>query len=750
VNLGRARLWTSADIRLRFLDYFQKQNHAVLPSSPLVPQSSDQSLLFTNAGMVQFKKYFLDPQTAPYKQVTTVQKCMRAGGKHNDLDNVGHTPRHHTFFEMLGNFSFGGYNKEQAITDAWNFLIQELQLPPGRLRVSVLESDQESFDIWHRVIGLPVDRIDRLGTDDNFWAMGHGEGPCGSCTEIFWDTGNTDPDEQWLEIWNLVFMEFQRAADGTLARLPTLCVDTGMGLERIAAVLQKQPSNFDIDTFSHLTKAVEALLSVTLKSQPPTNVEINRTALIRIIADHLRSSSFLLAEGVTPANNGRGYVLRRIIRRATRAGRQLGLQDPFLRTLFPALVRALGAAYPELEARGEFITDQLFREEVLFRQTLDKGIRLLEQVLVDRVNTPQGDKPNQVNAQMAFTLYDTHGFPVDLTCAIAQERGWTVDLEGFQKLSQAQRDLNRATFKGVRGPTTAPYIGEWQQQGLETPFIGYSPDRLTVESTVLAIESLGEGKAAVLLSPNPFYGLGGGQMADQGELLSLNGTSVGRVADVHEIYPGTSVVQIHGSTASSPLPLQVGERVTSQVDAAYRQGLTIHHSATHMLNAAITQVTGQPTVQTGSQVKSDGLRFDFTCDALTSEQIAQIEELVNQIATQALPVTSQHMSLEEAQTQGATATFSEKYGDEVRVIEVGLIPNFSKELCCGTHVANTSQIYPFKILTEGSISAGVRRIEAVAGLSCVHWLQAQATRLQDLANSLRVSPGRLETKLKDL
>ncbi|KAJ1968069.1 hypothetical protein IWQ62_001467 [Dispira parvispora] len=756
VRQSRANVWTSAAIRKRFLDYFASKDHRVLPSASLIPEESDQSLLFTNAGMVPFKKYFQRPDTAPHPQVATIQKCLRAGGKHNDLDNVGYTPRHHTFFEMMGNFSFGGYDKRQAIIYAWEFLTQHLQLPVDRLRVSVLASDTESQAIWKNIVGLSADHIDVLGSQDNFWSMGDGEGPCGPCTEIFWDTRQLDrsTEDRWLEIWNIVFMEFYRDSHGKLDKLPTLCIDTGMGLERMASVLQNRSNNFDTDALYPLVSAVGTLVGgghSSLDQVIPGKAEM--LAGQRIIADHLRSSSFLIADGVVPSNVGRGYILRRIIRRAVRAGRQLGLVDPFLRSLYPTVTQLLGNAYPELTEKGTLIADQLHQEESIFYKTLDKGLLLLEQAF----SRPEFAQKKLIDSHTAFTLYDTHGFPVDLTCAIAKERGWQVDTKGFAKLQQKQRERSQHTWK-TTGPTStaADLSSAWADSMIRSgkangsTFVGYDPTQLTTHSKVLAIQPLGKNQWSILLDRCPFYGLGGGQVPDRGTLRTNQGV-VARVTNIQPLDDYGPVLTVHlgehvnvtdpsqGST-SNPW-LRTGDTVTCQVDLEYRRDLTVHHSATHVLNSALRQVLGREILQAGSLVEHDRLRFDFTSDPLTAEQLAQVEAAVNDVARNSLQVTTRCSTLQEAKAQGALASFTEKYADTVRVVE---------ELCCGTHVANTASLYPFKILNERSVAAGTRRIEAKAGWACIAYLQQQQQRLDHLAENLRTTPDKLEQTVAGL
>ncbi|KAJ1983872.1 hypothetical protein H4R34_001014 [Dimargaris verticillata] len=730
-----ALLWTTAKIRTSFVDYFASRGHTPVPSASLVPAASDQSLLFTNAGMVPFKQHFLDPLSAPHPRIVTVQRCMRAGGKHNDLDNVGFTPRHHTYFEMLGNFAFGrGAQKAEAIRDAWAFLTQVVHLPVDRLRVSVLYSDTESFDIWHRDIGLPASRIDRLDETDNFWAMGDDEGPCGPCTEIFWDTGrNLDSPDRWLEIWNLVFMQYHRTATGDLVQLPMLCIDTGMGLERLASVLQGKTSNFDIDSFQTILQGIDTLVPA---SSTPTH---STRAYKQIIADHLRSSSFLVYDGVLPSNVGRGYVLRRILRRAIRAGHQLGLLSPFFSRLQPHFLESLDGSAPNIVSRAPGIAEVLHREELLFHQTLDRGLQML-------YRTFRGSKASStraIDAATAFYLYDTHGFPVDLTETIAKEHGWTVDMVGFAQLQTQHRERNKASWK-PKQRSVRDYLQPWQSSVVTTPFSGYTlPHQDPITSRIIAAQPLMANQWALALDPCPFYGWGGGQLPDKGQVTTCDGATWS-VMDVLALNPATLavVVECTGATpgltskpsGSLDAPFAQGALVTCTVDRMYRQGLTVHHTATHLLNAALHRVLGHPVVQAGSLVSSTRLRFDFSSDPLTREQQRKIERLVNETALKALPVHTTVLPLTDAQSQGAVATFGEKYQDVVRMVSIS---GFSKELCGGTHVSNTHWVYPFHILSEGSVAAGTRRMEAVAGPAAVAWLETQTNTLSDITQLTR-------------
>ncbi|KAK9729665.1 hypothetical protein K7432_000072 [Basidiobolus ranarum] len=738
---------SSVEIREKFLEYFVKQEHQKLPSSSLIPHN-DKTLLFTNAGMVPFKENFLKPDTAPFKKVVTIQKCMRAGGKHNDLDNVGHTPRHHTFFEMMGCFSFGGYTKETVIRLAWNFLTKVLELPENRLRVSVLETDEKSYNFWKNEMGLSAEKIIRCDEKDNFWSMGDGEGPCGPCTEIFWDTQrDTDDEDRWLEIWNLVFMEYYRKSDGTLEKLPTPCIDTGLGMERLASVLQRKESNFEIDSFVTISEGINELMKKSLLQEETASSSINKN----IIADHLRASAFLISDGVVPSNIGRGYVLRRIIRRAVRAGRQLGFRDPFLTQLYPNLIDSLGSGfYPEIRERENTVKLVLEQEEKIFLNTLEKGLNLLENVFQ---NTTYSNTM-RIPGEIAFQLYDTHGFPIDLTELIAKERGWSVDLSGFIELQQEQKKASRNTWKSL-GISEKARFTEWRSQNITPTFTGYNlidPQ----DCKILGI-NLSDKDLVITLDNCPFYGLGGGQVADKGYIQSTDGQRW-EVTDVFQPYEKALALRIRpegngcqdlGELDPDMLEgLKVGSVVKAVVDTDYREGAAIHHTATHLLNAALKNVLKKEVMQAGSLVENGRLRFDFTHGKqLSQDQIEQIEEWVNQAALSAIALETKELPLQDAIDSGAVASFTEKYSEVVRIID---IPNFSKELCGGTHVRNTKSIYPFKIVSEGSVAAGTRRIEAIAGQSCVGWLREQYNVFNRIAKGFKSTPAAFENQLSKL
>ncbi|ORX49202.1 alanyl-tRNA synthetase [Hesseltinella vesiculosa] len=698
---------TSPQLRKRFLDYFEVNGHARVPSASLVPAQNDKSLLFTNAGMVPFKEYFKNPALAPYPCATSAQKCMRAGGKHNDLDNVGFTPRHHTFFEMLGNFSFGMYSKQDAIRYAWSFLLKELDLPIARLRVTVLEGDQEGYDLW-RQQGLKDDKIVVCGPEDNFWSMGDGEGPCGPCTEIFWDTQDDSlGEDRWVEIWNLVFMDNYRQADGQLTKLPQPCIDTGMGLERMACVLQGKSNNFQIDQFQGMIYSLRQWMELhglkATQAEDPSPHE-------KIIADHFRSMCFLIGDGVVPSNVGRGYVLRRIIRRALRSAKQLGIKEPFLTELYPSLLESFQQdMYPELYSRSSSIKNIIVNEETAFLATLDRGLTLLENVFT----RSDLQHAKAIPPSIAFQLYDTFGFPFDLTSIIAKERGWTVDIQ------------------------------DWRQQHVYPRFTGYDHGLLHQESAIAAVEVLEKNNKVqvyVAINPCPFYGLGGGQVADTGSLVLENGQTW-RVKDVQQPYQGGLALQLQPMSRDQyerdQAYLQPGQLVKTEVDLPRRQGAEIHHTATHLLNAALRQVLQTDIVQAGSLVDPQKLRFDFTFGRpLTPDQLDQVEQWMNEKILTRTATDVLNMPLTEAIASGAVAAFTEKYGDQVRVIDV---PGISRELCGGTHVDNVVKLYPFKILNETSVAAGTRRIEAVAGSACVDWYRQTYQPIPQVMKQLRAN-----------
>jgi alanyl-tRNA synthetase len=725
----------TAEIRQKFLDFFASKGHQIVASSSLVP-GNDPTLLFTNAGMNQFKDVFLGFDKRPYSRATTAQKCVRAGGKHNDLENVGYTARHHTFFEMLGNFSFGDYFKQDAIHFAWEFLTspQWLGLPQDKLMVTVYASDDEAHDIWAREIGIPEARIVRIGDNkgaayasDNFWQMGD-TGPCGPCTEIFYDHGDHiwggppgSPEEdgdRFIEIWNCVFMQFNRDESGTMHPLPKPSVDTGMGLERISAVLQHVHANYEIDLFQSLIAAAARETGVPFSMDVPS---------LKVIADHIRAVSFLIADGVVPSNDGRGYVLRRIIRRAIRHGYKLGQKGLFLHRLVGDLVAEMGQAYPELAAHQAAIEDTLKQEELRFSETLENGMALLDEALA-------GGK-TRLEGVTLFKLYDTFGFPVDLTADICRERGIEADIDGFEHEMDAQRSRARAA-------SSFKMAGNVEYSGAETAFQGY--DKTSMDAKVLAlyrgsekVDALAAGEEGiVVLDRTPFYAEGGGQVGDRGELAVTGGVdALFDVVDTQKIQ--AAVFGHKGRLVKGTI--RTGDCVAATIDLHRRQATARNHSATHLLHAALRHVLGGHVSQKGSLVNHDRTRFDFAHnEAVTPAQLAEIERVVNHVVGVNYPVSATLMPYDDAIRAGAMALFGEKYGDEVRVLKMG---DFSTELCGGTHVARTGDIGLFKIVAESGVAAGIRRIEALTGQGALHHIQAQDAMLRDLAHRLKAPQG---------
>jgi alanyl-tRNA synthetase len=710
---------TLAEIRTAFLKFFAEHGHQVVPSSSLVP-GDDPTLLFTNAGMVQFKDVFLGKSSRSYQRAVSSQRVVRAGGKHNDLDNVGYTARHHTFFEMLGNFSFGDYFKAEAIRFAWQFLTQVLAIPTEKLSVTVFHQDQQAYDIWRQQIGVPAERIYRLDEKDNFWAMGD-TGPCGPCTEIFYDhgpsvaggpPGSAEADgDRFIEVWNIVFMQYERFADGRLIDLPKPSVDTGMGLERIAAVMQGVHNNYQIDVFQALIVAIAGILNVADLEQQS----------LRVIADHIRSCSFLLMDGVMPSNEGRGYVLRRIIRRAVRHGRQLGATEPFFHRCVPVLVAQMGDAYPELHERAKQIKSVLLREEQRFLETLDQGLKLLEKTLLPL-------KPGQALAgEVAFTLYDTYGFPLDLTLDLLREKNIALDQAGFDQAMAAQR---------LRSQEQGQFSSE-NYARLEisraTEFLGYAHHQ--VDAQVLLVND-----TQVVLNQTPFYAESGGQIGDCGCLRNTQGQTVFAVEDTIK----NGDVVIHQGKLLGPLA--VNDTVLASIDTSKRLSIQANHSATHLLHAALRALLGSHVQQKGSLVTAERLRFDFSHDLpIHAEQLHAIENLVNQQIRLNTAVGTQLMSLEQAKAAGAMALFGEKYQEQVRVLTMGH-DAFSVELCGGTHVGRTGDIGLFKILQETGIASGVRRIEAATGQQAVELTQQHSQLLDQLVQQFKVKPDQLLDK----
>ena len=728
-----------ADIRAQFLDYFAGHGQTKMASSPLVPLN-DPTLLFTNAGMVPFKNYFTGQETAPVSRAVSSQKCVRAGGKHNDLDNVGYTARHHTFFEMLGNFSFGDYFKEEAIYFAWQFLTKDMQLPAEKLLATVYADDDEAFDLWKKIAGLPDEKIIRIATSDNFWSMGD-TGPCGPCSEIFYDHGEAiaggppgSPDEdgdRFIEIWNLVFMQFDQQGDGTRVPLPKPSIDTGMGLERIATVLQGQHDNYDTDLMRHLIEA-----SADLSGQAMDGAF---RMSHRVIADHLRSAAFLIADGVLPSNEGRGYVLRRIMRRAMRHAHMLGTKEPLLWQLFPALKLQMAAAYPELERADALIVETLKHEESRFRDMLGRGLRLLE----DEVD---GIKGKKLAGEVAFKLYDTFGFPLDLTQDALRERGLSVDTDGFDKAMEKQRAEARANWSGSGSEATETIWFDLRNDLGATEFVGYQSE--AAEGQVVAILQDGAevevasagSEVSVLLNQTPFYAESGGQVGDSGVLKDDTDLHV----DITDTQKKLGALHVLRGTVTAGT-LRKSALLHQQVDGARRQAIRANHSATHLLHEALRRVLGAHVTQKGSLVSDASLRFDFSHPkAMTDAQILETEMLVNQVIRENDQVTTRLMTPDEAIEAGALALFGEKYGDEVRVLSMGQAPDgdrphYSVELCGGTHVNRLGDIGLLKISQEGAVASGVRRIEAYTGAGALAFIAGQETVLRETTDLLKIS-----------
>jgi len=726
----------SSEIRNQFLEYFKGKGHAIVASSPLVP-GNDPTLLFTNSGMVQFKEVFLGQEQRNYVRATTSQRCVRAGGKHNDLENVGYTARHHTFFEMLGNFSFGDYFKRDAIHFAWELLTAVYKLPQERLWVTVYETDDEAYNLWANEIRVPRERITRIGDkpggakyqSDNFWQMGE-TGPCGPCTEIFYDHGPEvaggppgTPEaegDRYIEIWNLVFMQFNRDEHGRLNPLPKPSVDTGMGLERVAAVLQGVHSNYEIDLFRDLIRAAAR----------ETHCKDLQDNSLKVVADHIRACAFLIVDGVIPGNEGRGYVLRRIIRRAIRHGYKLGQKQPFFHKLVPDLVKTMGEAYPELAAARERVAQVLAQEETRFADTLENGMAVLEGALRSEDHMLDGDT--------VFRLYDTFGFPLDLTADIARERGVTVDFAGFEAAMGQQRDRARAASKfGTQSAV--------EYSGQKTEFHGY--DTLTLEAKIVAIykegaavSAIAAGESAVIvLDRTPFYAESGGQVGDRGQLISSRGTF--HVSDTQKVQ--AEVFGHHGVLHTGTFA--VGDMLEAKVDTAARERAACNHSATHLMHAALRKVLGLHVQQKGSLVDPDRTRFDYSHnEPLTDPQLREIERLVNEEIRRNVPVEARIMKYDDAIKAGAMALFGEKYGDEVRMLSMG---DFSTELCGGTHVRRTGDIGFFKVMSESGIASGVRRIEATTAEGALIWVQQQETNLQQVASALKTPAQEVTQKI---
>jgi alanyl-tRNA synthetase len=741
-----------AQIRSTFLDFFKVRGHEIVASSPLVPRN-DPTLMFANSGMVQFKNVFTGVEKRPYKRATTAQKCVRAGGKHNDLDNVGYTARHHTFFEMLGNFSFGDYFKPNAIEWAWTLITKDFGLPKDRLTATVYSEDDEAFDLWKKVAGLPESRIIRIPTSDNFWAMGD-TGPCGPCSEIFYDHGDHIPGgppgsaeadgDRFIEIWNLVFMQFEQVTKTERVNLPRPSIDTGMGLERIAAVLQGTHDNYETDLFKALIAAIVEHTHV--------RAEGKHLAANRVIADHLRASSFLIADGVLPSNEGRGYVLRRIMRRAMRYAELLGVKEPLMWKLVPTLVREMGAAYPELVRAEALIAETLKLEETRFRTTLERGLRILDE---ESSGLKSGDT---FSGAVAFKLYDTYGFPLDLTQDALKPRGIAVDIATFASSMEKQREDARAAWKGTGEAKTETLWFEIRARAGASEFLGY--DTETAEGVVRAIvkdgkevRSLTKGdKGTLVFNQTPFYGESGGQTGDRGSVKTADG-AVFRLSDTQK---RLGDLFVHLGTVEQG-SIKEGDAVFLEVDHARRSGNRQHHSATHLVHEALRQTLGSHVAQKGSLVEPDRFRFDFSHNkAMSVDELARVEEMANAYVLQNDQVTTRLMSVDDAIGEGAMALFGEKYGDEVRVVAMGRNapgsnrPAYSLELCGGTHVARTGDIGLIKIVSESASAAGVRRIEALAGEAARAYLAEQDRRVNAAAAALRTTPAELVARVEAL
>ena len=724
----------SSEIREKFLKFFESKGHTIVRSSPLVP-GNDPTMLLTNSGMVQFKDVFLGLDTRPYKRATTVQRCVRAGGKHNDLENVGYTARHHTFFEMLGNFSFGDYFKRDAINYCWELLTKVYMLPAEKLTVTVYFEDDEAYDIWANEIGVPKERIIRIGDNkgaryasDNFWQMAD-TGPCGPCTEVFYDHGadiwggppgsKEEDGDRFIEIWNLVFMQFNRDEAGVLTPLPKPSIDTGMGMERLAAVLQHVHSNYEIDLFQNLIKAA---------ARETGALDLNNNSL-KVIADHIRAASFLIVDGIIPSSEGHGYVLRRIIRRALRHGHKLGQTKPFFYKLVADLDIEMGSAYPELTEAKERVAQVLKAEEERFGETLENGMKILEAQLAK--------DPKNLDGATAFTLYDTYGFPLDLTADICRERNVTLDEAGFAEAMEQQKKTARAAGK-FKMAAKVEYAGD------KTKFVGYeslvhNTHVLALYSEGVSVQELKEGQEGiVVLDTTPFYAESGGQVGDHGLIASSAGQF--EVEDTLKIQ--AEVFGHHGVLRSGTL--KVGDTVDAQVDQAKRARTIRNHSATHLMHKALREVLGSHVQQKGSLVDPDKTRFDFSHNApMTPEQIAQVEQIVNREILENHPTQAHHMSFDDAVKHGAMALFGEKYGDQVRVLDIGS----SKELCGGVHVTRTGDIGLFKIVSEGGVAAGIRRVEAVTGEGALAWVQQTNARLLAAAAALKTGPDELPSRI---
>jgi len=737
-------VWTSSEIRKTFLEYFEKRQHTVVESSSLVP-INDPTLLFANAGMNQFKDVFLGIDKRPYNRATTSQKCVRAGGKHNDLDTVGRTPRHHTFFEMLGNFSFGDYFKEDAIKYAWGFLTETVGLPAEKLWATIYQDDEDAYQLWQDIIGISPDKIVRLGEKDNFWSMGD-TGPCGPCSEILYDRGQEyscgHPQcgigvcdcDRWLEIWNLVFMQYDRNDKGEMTPLPRPSIDTGMGLERLTSILQKVDSNFDTDLFIPIIQNIENLTGRKYEKG-------EEGFPFRVIADHSRACTFLIADGILPSNDGRGYVLRRILRRAVRFGQFLGIEEPFLYKTVDVVCELMQQAYPQLLEKEDFIKEVIKLEEERFFITLKEGVKKVEEII--RVASTEGRR--EIKGEEAFTLYDTYGFPLDLTEDMAEENQFIVDTDGFNRMMEEQRNRARQAHKSDNAFASEQLLAEILADIPETGFTGY--DRYEDDSVVLAIikddarvDFVADAEITVITSSTPFYAESGGQVADTGYIHADTGS-----VQVMDVQKAARWIVHRGRLTGS---LRPGDLVKLGLDKERRLDTSRNHTATHLLHQALRMVVGEHAQQKGSLVEPAKLRFDFShLAALTGEQLAEIEQIVNQAILKAYPVRTTVTGINEAREMGATALFGEKYGDEVRVVQVG---DFSMELCGGAHINNTGQIGLFKILSEGSVGSGLRRIEALTGRQALTYFNEMEKEVKGAAAVLRTTPTDLNNRIEAL
>ncbi len=738
---------TSNEIRARFLDYFAQRNHRVVKSSPLLPKD-DPSLLFTNAGMVQFKRVFLGDEKRDYVRASTSQKCVRAGGKHNDLENVGYTARHHTFFEMLGNFSFGDYFKREAIHFAWELLTEGYGLPKDKLYASVFRDDDDAYDIWHKDVGLPEDRIIRLGEKDNFWAMGD-TGPCGPCSEILIDQGPEmgcdRPDcapgcdcDRYLELWNLVFMQYNRDETGVMKPLPRPSIDTGMGLERITAVLQGKKTNFGTDLFSSIFRRLEGISGKQYGDDTKSDLSM------RVIADHIRSVTFLISDGIFPSNEGRGYVLRRILRRAVRYGKAIGLDKPFMFDLSKEVVETMQGAYPELAGSHDFVSKVILNEEERFLQTLENGLALL----YDQIEAFRKRNVTALPGELAFKLYDTFGFPLDVLFDVGREEGFTVDQAGFTREMEKQRERSRKSWKGSGEQEIPEVYRDLLSKGVQTPFLGYHQQRTSAKVLALVtaggpVNGIGEGDAAeVVLDRTTLYGESGGQVGDVGVIRTPKALmEVGNTVK----YAGELVVH-HGVMKKGGL--SVGDDVEVAYEEEIRGNTARNHTATHLLHAALRKILGTHVKQAGSLVAPDRLRFDFShFQAIDDETLRAVEDEVNRAIWKNMTVGTTEMDMEEAAKTGAMALFEERYGDRVRMVSIA---DFSAELCGGTHTSTTGEIGLFKILSESSVAAGIRRIEALTGPGAMDYLRAGERALKQVASLVKAGPEDVVDKVEKL